>query len=75
VFCGGPFMYRWAACGGLQSSGPMLVFSRAASGAADKERFTKLIVKFRNTVENDCSMVVLCLTYETLTPQADVRVT
>ena len=73
VFCGRPFMSKYAP--GLQSSGPSLTFLRTASTAADEERFTKLIVKFRNIAENDRSLVVLCLTYETLAPQADVRVT
>ncbi len=73
VFCGRPFMSKYAV--GLQSSGPQLTFLRAASTAADEERFTRLIVKFRNMAENDRSLVVLSFTYETLAPQADVRVT
>ena len=54
---------------------PQLTFLRYASTAADEERFTRLIVRFRNMAENDRSLVVLCFTYETLAPQADVRVT
>jgi hypothetical protein len=91
VFCGRPFMCSWASstpgstklgfCKNNKrriistSGGPMLVFSRAASGAADEARYTKLILKFRNMAENDRSLVVLCSTYETLAQQADVRVT
>jgi hypothetical protein len=79
VFCGRSFLYRWCANerllerGGRLSHGPALVFTRYASGAAGEERFTKLILRFR--ADNDRSLVVQCLTYETLAPQADVRVT
>jgi hypothetical protein len=73
VFCGRPFMSKYA--GGLQSGGPRLTFLRYASTATDEERFTRLIVRFRNMAENDLSLVVICFTYETLAPQADVRVT
>jgi hypothetical protein len=73
VFCGRPFLYRWVA--DAFNSGPALIFTRYASGAAGEERCTKLILKFRNMAENDRSLVVLCLTCETLARQADVRVT
>ena len=73
VFCGRPFTYRW--CADAFNSGPALIFTRYASEAAGEERATKLILKFRNMAENDRSLVVLCLSYEALAPQADVRVT
>ena len=73
VFNGRPFLGRWARNGGLLSSGEILVFTSYASGAADEERFTKLILRFR--ADNDRALVIQCLTYETLAPQADVRVT
>jgi hypothetical protein len=50
------------------------VFTRFASEAADEEGFTKLSLRFRNFLEGDLSLVVQCFTYETLAPQADVRV-
>ncbi len=73
VFCGRPFTYRWLP--EAFSSGPALIFTRYASGAAGEQRVTKLILRFRNWAENDRSLVVLCMTYETLAPQADVRMT
>ena len=73
VFCGRPFTDRWLE--DAFNSGPALIFTRYASGAAGEERLTKLILKFRNMAENDRSLVVLCMTYEALAPQADVRVT
>ncbi len=81
VFCGRPFVYLWVAQessrerGGRLSRGPRLVFTRYASQAAREERFTKLILSFRNMAENDRSLVILCYTYEALAPQFEVRVT
>ncbi len=78
VFCGRPFTYTWFANerfrerGGVLWTGPALVFTRYASGAAGEEGFTKLMLKFR--AEHDRSLEVTCFTYETLAPQADVRV-
>ena len=80
VFCGRPFTYRWAAHerwqerGGRLSHGPTLVFTRYASGAEGEEGFTKFILRFRNMLEGDRSLVVRCFTYEILAPQPDVRV-
>jgi hypothetical protein len=73
VFDGRPFTDRWLE--DAFNSGPGLIFTSFASGAAGEERLTKLILKFRNMAENDRSLVVLCMTYETLAPQADVRMT
>jgi hypothetical protein len=36
---------------------------------------TKLILRFRDYFANDRSLVVVCLAYESLPPQASVRVT
>jgi hypothetical protein len=51
----------------------MLVFTRYASGHADEQRYTKLMLKFR--AEDDRSLQVTCLSYEALVPRADLRAT
>ena len=83
VFCGRPFTYRWAASVNFDyitppdaeslEPGPVLMFTRFASQAADEVGFTTLSLRFRNVLQGDRSLVVRCFTYEILAPQADVR--
>lgn len=59
----------------LRTMGPVLMFIRYASLSPEERRVTKLILKYRDWMQNDRSLELYCFTYETLEPQADVRVT
>jgi len=71
VFCGGAFTYGY-----FENSswgGPLLTYTRYAG-----QRMTKLLLKFR-TEDRDVlpqenrRLQILCITYETLRPNPDVR--
>jgi hypothetical protein len=69
VFAGRPFESTYL--GATRTVRPMLVFTRYIAS----QWTTKLIVRFGDYFANDRSVVVVCLTYERLPPQAGVRVT
>ncbi len=69
VFCGGAFTYRYF---DNFLGGPLLVYTRYAG-----QRMTKLMLKFRtedrSLPEENRRLQILCITYETLSPNPDVR--
>jgi hypothetical protein len=69
VFAGRPFESTYL--GATRTVRPMLVFTRYIAS----QWTTKLIARFGDYFANDRSVVVVCLTYERLPPQAGVRVT
>ena len=72
VFCGGPFTYGYFE--NPSWGGPLLVYTRYAG-----QLMTKLMLKFRtedrDLPEENRTLHILCVTYETLSPKPDVRVT
>ncbi len=69
-FCGREFLATV-----MSRMGPVLTFTRYASLSPYEANVTRLILAYRNWMENDRSLMLYCMTYETLEPQADVRVT
>jgi hypothetical protein len=69
VFAGRPFECTYI--GATRTVRLMLVFTRYIAS----QWTTKLIARFGDYFANDRSVVVVCLTYERLPPQASVRVT